>query len=67
MPHPKRRHSKQRKRTRRSHLGLETAQFNPCPRCGSAKKSHRVCENCGFYGFEKKGQGGTAVLQKDEF
>jgi large subunit ribosomal protein L32 len=67
MPHPKRRISKQRKRIRRSHLALEVPQLNMCPRCGSAKKSHRVCDNCGFYGFAKGGQRGTAVIEKDEF
>lgn len=65
MPHPKRRHSKHRKRIRRSHLSLEVPQLNQCPRCSAAKKSHRVCENCGFYGFAKKGQGGSEIFEKD--
>ena len=67
MPHPKRRHSKHRKRIRRSHLALHTPQLNDCPRCGSAKRPHRVCDNCGFYGFDKGGQRGVEVVEKDEF
>ncbi|MAF65629.1 MAG: 50S ribosomal protein L32 [Planctomycetes bacterium] len=67
MAHPKRRTSKQRKRIRRSHLALEQATVSHCPRCGSATRAHRVCDQCGHYGFEKGGLKGQEVLQKDEF
>lgn len=67
MAHPKRRISKHRKRVRRSHLALDAPQTNHCARCGSIVRTHRVCDNCGFYGFERGGQQGTEVLPKDEF
>ena len=68
MAHPKRRTSKARKGIRRSHLNLKVSAPNHCPRCGSAKRAHRVCDNCGHYGFDKGGQKSTEVLVKeDEF
>lgn len=66
MPNPKRRHSRTRKLKRRSHDALTVTNANHCPRCGAACKSHRVCDNCGHYGFEKGGQKGTDVLAKEE-
>ena len=66
MAHPKRRISKHKKRIRRSHLGLAAPQLNDCPRCGSRVQPHRVCDNCGYYGFEKGGSKGTEVIAKDE-
>jgi large subunit ribosomal protein L32 len=66
MPNPKRRHSRHRKRIRRSHLALTATPANHCPRCGAATKSHCVCENCGHYGFEKGGSKGVEVLQREE-
>ncbi len=66
MPNPKRRHSKHRKRIRRSHHALVMAPANRCAHCGAAVKSHRVCENCGRYGFEKGGSKGSVVLEKQE-
>lgn len=65
MPNPKRRHSKHRKRIRRSHHALVFATPNRCAHCGAAVRQHRVCDNCGHYGFDKGGQKGTAVLEKD--
>ena len=67
MPNPKRRHSKHRKAIRRSHLALAAVGLNHCARCGAAVKPHRVCDNCGHYGFAKGGEKGEAVLQKEEF
>jgi len=67
MAHPKHRISKHKKRIRRSHLALNLQGPNECPRCGSATRSHRVCDNCGHYGFDKGGQNGTAVLVKEDF
>jgi large subunit ribosomal protein L32 len=66
MPHPKRRHSKHRKRIRRSHHALGSLNVSHCPRCGSASLPHRVCDNCGHYAFEKGGQRGSEVIEKDE-
>ena len=66
MPNPKRRHSKHRKRLRRSHMALTMSAPNHCPRCGAASKPHRVCDNCGHYGFRKGGQEGIEVIEKDE-
>lgn len=49
MPNPKRRHSKQRTRTRRAHDFLESKSLSTCPQCHEAKMPHRVCPKCGFY------------------
>jgi large subunit ribosomal protein L32 len=49
MPNPKRRHSKQRGRKRRTHDGLAPAAAGACPQCGEPKAPHRVCAYCGFY------------------
>jgi large subunit ribosomal protein L32 len=65
MPNPKRRHSKHRKRIRRSHHALALATPNRCAHCGAAIHPHRVCDNCGHYGFEKGGQKGVAVFEKE--
>lgn len=67
MAHPKRRTSKHRKRIRRSHLALALPAPQHCPRCGSASRSHRVCDNCGHYGFQKGGEQGVEVLVKEEY
>ncbi len=66
MPNPKRRHSKHRKRIRRSHHALDMAPANRCAHCGAATKPHRVCDNCGRYAFSKGGQNGVAILEKEE-
>jgi large subunit ribosomal protein L32 len=65
MPNPKRRHSKHRKRIRRSHLALTHTTPNRCAHCGAATRPHRVCDNCGFYGFDKGGEKGVAVFEKE--
>jgi large subunit ribosomal protein L32 len=67
MAHPKHRISKHKKRIRRSHLALDLHTVNQCPRCGSPTKSHRVCDNCGHYGFAKGGQKSSEILPKEEF
>jgi len=68
MPNPKRRHSNHRTRIRRSHHSLKLGVTQHCPRCGAAARAHRVCDNCGYYGFSKGGdKKGTEVFQKDEF
>lgn len=49
MAVPKRRTSKQRKRTRRAHFKLESPTLTLCPQCHQPKLSHRACKNCGYY------------------
>ncbi len=49
MPHPKRRHSKSRSRTRRSHDGLTKPPASVCPACSEPKLPHNVCTSCGVY------------------
>lgn len=67
MAHPKRRISKHKKRIRRSHLALDAPTPNHCARCGAVARPHRVCDSCGYYGFDKGGAKGMEVLQKEEF
>ncbi len=49
---PKRRHSKARKRTRRSAINLAVNSVS-CKNCGKLIISHSVCTECGFYGDKK--------------
>jgi large subunit ribosomal protein L32 len=49
MPLPKRRHSKQRSRKRRTHWKLEAPTLVDCPHCHKPKLPHRVCPSCGWY------------------
>ena len=49
MPNPKRQHSVQRQRKRRTHYKLVAPQLGPCPKCASPILSHRVCPFCGHY------------------
>ena len=68
MPNPKRRHSNHRTGIRRSHDALRLTPPNHCARCGAPVRPHRVCDNCGFYGFAKGAdKKGTEVFEKDEF
>jgi large subunit ribosomal protein L32 len=68
MANPKRRTSRARQGERRSHLALKPIVANHCGRCGALCRPHRVCDNCGFYRFEKgKQKGGMEVLPRQEF
>ncbi len=49
MPNPKRQHSKQRGRKRRTHWKAKVSSLNPCSHCGKMIASHRVCPHCGHY------------------
>ena len=49
MALPKRRHSKQRGRKRRTHWKLEAPDLAVCPQCKTLKKPHQICPVCGFY------------------
>jgi large subunit ribosomal protein L32 len=68
MPNPKRRHSNRRTRTRRATYALKAGVTNYCAHCGAPVRTHRVCENCGYYGFSKGAdKKGTEVLAKQDF
>lgn len=49
MPNPKRQHSRQRQRKRRTHYKAAVPSFGKCPQCSKPVISHRVCPFCGFY------------------
>ena len=49
MPNPKRRHSKRRTSTRRSHDHLTRPGVAGCPNCHEPKLPHRACASCGRY------------------
>ena len=49
MALPKRRISRTRGRTRRSHQALALPGQTACPHCNTVKRPHRVCPNCGYY------------------
>lgn len=60
MPNPKRRHSKERTRTRRAHHALDIPQFYLDKETGEAKKPHRIDPETGEY----KGRKVIAVKEK---
>ncbi|HRZ96130.1 MAG TPA: 50S ribosomal protein L32 [Paludibacter sp.] len=49
MAHPKRKISKQRARTRRTHYKAVAPTLAICPNCGAAHIYHTVCGECGYY------------------
>ena len=49
MANPTKRHSKSRKRKRRTHDSLSAVNMVSCPQCGEAKLPHHVCPHCGVY------------------
>ena len=53
MAVPKRRTSKSKKRLRPGHHTGAGVLPQACPRCGSPKLSHRVCDSCGYYRGKK--------------
>ena len=68
MAHPKRRISKAVKRKRRSHLALKPEAVQRDPRSGALTRPHRINEKeSTHYGFEKGGQGGTEVFEREDF
>lgn len=54
MAVPKRKTSKAKKRSRRSHHSAAGMALQNCPRCGSPRIPHRVCGSCGYYGGKKR-------------
>jgi large subunit ribosomal protein L32 len=49
MAVPKRKTSRTRRDSRRSHDALRTQAHSVCPQCREPKLPHRVCQNCGTY------------------
>ena len=49
MPNPKRRHSNQRTRKRRTHDALRAGNSSTCPQCKKDILPHRICPYCGYY------------------
>ena len=60
MAVPKKRTSKSKKNSRRSHDRLPQLQLGSCSQCGTAIPTHRVCHNCGHYA-------GKPVVNLEEF
>ena len=54
MAVPKKRKSKMKTRSRRAaNIRLNSPHFQACPNCGTPKRTHRVCMECGKYGEEQ--------------
>ena len=53
MPLPKRRHSNQRTRLRRTHYKLDVPTISKCSNCNEPVMYHHVCPSCGFYRGKK--------------
>ncbi len=60
MAVPKRRVSKRRKRARNTHKAAPAIALQSCPQCNSAKRPHRVCDECGYYAGELRTQAAEA-------
>ncbi|MEE9302088.1 MAG: 50S ribosomal protein L32 [Alphaproteobacteria bacterium] len=50
MAVPKKKVSKSRRDSRRSHDRLKRARAMECPNCGELKRAHHLCAACGHYG-----------------
>lgn len=48
-PVPKKKTSKSRRGSRRSHHALSAPNLTECPRCHNPKLQHVVCPECGWY------------------
>ena len=49
MPVPKKKTSKTRTRTRRTHWKAKAPQIGICPQCSQPKLPYRACPSCGYY------------------
>lgn len=49
MPNPRTRHSKSRKRKRRTHYKIVAPNVSNCANCGAPTMMHHVCGECGHY------------------
>ncbi len=54
MATPKKRKSKSRVNTRRSHHALKLPNLGVDPKTGAPKLPHTVCEDSGYYGKTKR-------------
>ncbi len=54
MAVPKRRTSKRKKRARNTHNHAPAIAIQTCPQCGTMKRPHRVCLECGYYAGEQR-------------
>lgn len=50
MAVPKKKKSKAKRDSRRTHKKLAPVATVPCSQCGEPVLPHRVCMNCGHYG-----------------
>ena len=50
MAVPKQKQSHSRTNKRRSQHKIDAPPVNLCPQCHSARRPHRVCPECGYYG-----------------
>jgi large subunit ribosomal protein L32 len=50
MAVPKQKQSHSRTNKRRSQHRIDAPTVNECPHCHSARRPHRVCPECGYYG-----------------
>lgn len=48
-PHPKRKLSKGRRARRRAHDSLSPMHLVRCSQCGSMRRPHHACPDCGSY------------------
>lgn len=62
MPNPKRQHSKQRSRKRRTHWKVAVASLQPCSNCKKSVVAHRACPFCGYY----KGKPVVSIEKKEK-
>lgn len=49
MAVPKRRTSRSRARTRKSHNAIKPLNLTTCPQCNAPVPNHSVCPQCGHY------------------
>ncbi len=49
MAVPKRKTSQSKRNMRRAHDSLSAAGMSECTNCGSMKRPHHVCPECGHY------------------
>ena len=61
MAHPKRQHSRQRQRKRRTHDKISVPSLAECSQCKKPVIPHRVCPFCGYY----KGQPVVQIEEKE--
>jgi large subunit ribosomal protein L32 len=50
MPVPKRKTCRWKRDQRRAHIKLRATGVVNCDNCGKPKRTHHVCDECGYYG-----------------